>query len=85
LGRRLPTGNPWLANPAFVVPDWDRIDVGIGLGLAGAALREGSEYRFGFEKNKTGHDLVVWLDKTVDLESIEARRVSVSIIPRKGK
>jgi hypothetical protein len=74
-------GTMWLVNPAFVVKNWSQPDTGIGLRLDGAALANGTDYRVGFEETGSGIDLVIWLNKTIDLNAKEDHRVSLSIIP----
>lgn len=71
----------WLVNPAFVVPNWNESEIGITLKLDGVTLRNGSEYRFGFEQRESRKDLVIWIQRTIDLTAIEGHRVAVSILP----
>lgn len=74
-------GTMWLVNPAIVVKNWNRADVGVSLKLGDTALTNGADYRFGYEQTKTGKDLVIWVNKTINLTAIEDHRVAISIVP----
>ena len=74
-------GTMWLANPAIVVRNWNQPDVGIALKLDGATLRQGADYRVGYENTATGKDLVIWVNRTIDLTAAEDHKVAVSITP----
>jgi hypothetical protein len=74
-------GTMWLVNPCIIVPEWNSGVTGISVKLDGTALRHGPDYRFGFETTATGKDLVVWLQKTLDLTEVEDHRAAVSILP----
>ena len=76
-------GTMWLVTPAIVVKNWNQSDVGIGLKLDDATLVNGTDYRFGFEQTKTGKDLVIWVNKTINLTTADEHRVAVSIIPNR--
>jgi hypothetical protein len=75
-------GTMWLVNPAFVVKNWNRTEVGISVQLNGATLSSGVDLRFGYEQTEQGKDLVIWLNKTIDLNIVEDHRVEISINPK---
>ena len=45
------------------------------------ALANGTDYRFGFEQTATGKDLVIWLNRTLDLNERDEHRAEISITP----
>lgn len=73
----------WLVNPAFVVKNWNQPAVGFRFELDGKPLANGTVYRFGYEQTATGQNLVIWLNRTIDLNVLEEHRVEISIIPGK--
>ena len=56
-----------IVNPAFIVKDWGTS--GVELKVDGKTVKQGKDFRIGYEETHTGSDLVVWLkmksDKTV--------------------
>ena len=76
-------GTMWLVNPAIVVKNWNQSEGGINLKLNETTLANGTDYRFGFEQTKAGKDLVIWLNKTINLTTADEHRVAVSIIPNR--
>ncbi len=62
-----------IVNPAFIVPDWGRSDLAIKVN--GRELKQGKEYRKGYEEGKMGTDLVIWLNYKAN------RKTSIEIIP----
>ena len=74
-------GTMWLVNPAIVVPNWNDSEAGITLKLDGVPLKDGPDYRQGFEQKESGKDLVIWIQRTIDLTAAEDHRVAVSIEP----
>ena len=73
----------WLVNPAFVVKNWNQPETGFRFELNGKALANGTDYRFGFEQTVTGQDLVIWLNKTLDLNDRTGHRAGIAIIPNR--
>lgn len=57
----------WIINPAFIVKDWGTSPV--KLKVDGKTVKQGKDFRVGYEETHTGSDLVCWLkmksDKTV--------------------
>jgi hypothetical protein len=78
-------GTMWLVNPAIVVKDWNQPEVGFRLELNGTALLSGVDYRFGSERTAKGKDLIIWLNKILDLNALQDHRVEISIIPDRPK
>lgn len=78
-------GTMRLVNPAIVVKNWNQPEVGFRFELDGKALATGTDYRFGFEPTAPGKDLVIWLNKTIDLSALDEHRVAISIIPERPK
>ena len=78
-------GTMWLMNPAFVVKNWNQPETGFRFELDGKALTSGADYRFGYEQTATGKDLVIWLNKTLDLNAAEDHRVNIAIVPERPK
>lgn len=78
-------GTMWLVNPAFVVKNWNRADSALRLELDGRPLASGADYRFGFEQTAAGKDLVIWLNKTLDLNERDEHRAEIAIIPGSDK
>lgn len=76
-------GTMWLMNPAFVIPNWNESDVKFRMTLDGQPLVDGSDYRCGFEKTAGGQDLVIWLNKTIDLNEREDHNAQIEIEPLK--
>lgn len=74
-------GTMWLVNPTIVVPSWNDSNAGITLKLDGVTLKNGPDYRLGFEQHESGNDLVIWIQRTIDLTAIDDHRVAVSIVP----
>jgi hypothetical protein len=74
-------GTMWLVNPAFVVKNWNQPDSALRLELDGKRLTSGTDYRFGFEQTATGKDLVIWLNKTLDLNERDEHLAEIAIIP----
>ena len=75
-------GTMWLVNPAIVVKNWNQSEVGISLELNGTALSSSVDFRSGYEQTEQGKDLVIWLNKTIDLNAVDEHRVEISIIPK---
>jgi len=50
------------------------------LELDGKPLASGADFRFGFEQTATGKDLVIWLNKTLDLNERDEHRGEIAII-----
>ncbi|MBL8856094.1 MAG: hypothetical protein JNK57_19170 [Planctomycetaceae bacterium] len=74
-------GTMWLVNPAFVVNDWNDSQTPFRVELDGNQLTSGVDYRFGFEPTKSGKNLVIWLNKTIDLNDREEHSAKFAIIP----
>ncbi len=74
-------GTMWLVNPAFVVKNWNQPDSAFRLEIDGKPLTSVTDYRFGFEQSSTGKDLVVWLNRTIDLNVRDEHSVEFAIIP----
>jgi hypothetical protein len=49
----------WIINPALIVKDWD--EPGIKLKVDGKTIKQGRDFRVGYEQTSTGKDLVIWL------------------------
>jgi hypothetical protein len=62
-----------IVNPSFVVKDWGK--AGVNLEIDDKPLKQGMNFRVGYEKTDKGTDLVVWLK----VESTES--ISISIAP----
>ena len=78
-------GTIWLVNPAIVVKNWNQPEAGFRFELDGTALTSGTDYRFGYEQTATGKDLVIWLNKTLDLNAPDEHRVEIAIVPKSPK
>ena len=78
-------GTMWLVNPAFVVKNWTQPETGFRFELNGKALTSGTDYRFGYEQTATAKDLVIWLNKTLDLNVPDEHRVEIVIAPERPK
>ena len=76
-------GTMWLVNPAFVVKSWNQPEAGFRFELDGKVLTDGTDYRFGFEQTAAGKDLVIWLNKTLDLNVRDEHRTEISIFPNR--
>jgi len=57
----------WIVNPAFIVKDWGTS--GVEVKVDGKTMKEGKDFRIGYEQTFTGVDLILWFkmksDKTV--------------------
>jgi hypothetical protein len=64
---REPGAPMYIVNPAFIVKDWDTS--GLELKVDGKKVKQGKDFRIGYEETHTGSDLVLWVkmksDKTV--------------------
>ena len=69
---------PW--HFCSVTENWDQSEVGFRLEIDGKTLASGTDYRFGYEQIATGKDLVIWLNKTLDLNERDEHRAEVAII-----
>ena len=49
--------------------------------LDGKKLSDGADYRYGYESTTSGKDLVIWLNKTIDLNEREDHDARISINP----
>jgi len=49
----------WIINPTFIVKDWD--EAGVELRMDGKTVKQGKDFRIGYEETHTGKDLVLWL------------------------
>lgn len=78
-------GTMWLVNPAFVIQNWNPQDAAFRIEVDGQSLRNGEDFRFGFEQTKTGSNLVIWLNKTIDLNKREDHRAEFEIVPEGQK
>ncbi|MBL8808966.1 MAG: hypothetical protein JNM43_02215 [Planctomycetaceae bacterium] len=77
-------GTMWIAKPAFVIPNWKH-DAAVVLTVDGEKLKPGSDYRSGIETTSTGKNLVIWINRTIDLNSREEHRAEFTIEPRKSR
>jgi hypothetical protein len=48
-----------IVNPTFIVKDWDT--PGVVLNVDGKNLKEGKDFRIGYEQTPSGNDLILWL------------------------
>jgi hypothetical protein len=78
-------GTMWLVNPAFVVINWNDTQSPFRIQLDGDLLVNGSDYRFGFEQTATGKNLVIWLNKTLDLNDRDEHNAMMTIIPETSR
>jgi len=62
---------PWIVNPAFVVKNWGKREA--VLTVNGKELKPGKDFRFGYEEDQAGADLILWLK----MKSDEAVRFSL--------
>ncbi len=74
-------GTMWLINPAFVVPNWNETETSFQFELDGETLSDGVDYRYGYESTTSGKDLVIWLNRTIDLNEREEHNAKISINP----
>ena len=74
-------GTMWLVNPAFVVKNWNDSDMAFRVELDGKALTKGTDYRVGYEASGTGSNLVIWLNRTIDLNTRDEHSATLAIIP----
>lgn len=64
----------WIINPAIIVKDWD--EPGITLKVDGKTIRQGKDFRIGYEQTTTGKDLIIWLKMKTN------KSVNFSIFPK---
>jgi hypothetical protein len=74
-------GTMWLVNPAFIIKDWGTDD--IALEIDNVELNREKDYRVGYEKTAEGTDLVIWIHRTIDLNTEPGHDINVSIIPKR--
>ena len=55
-------------NPAFIVPEWGKSDVIIN--VDGRELKQGEDYRAGYEEGKTGTNLVIWINFSANKKTV---------------
>lgn len=72
-------GTMWLVNPAIVVPLWNDVDPSIDLRIDHERLAQDTDFRVGLERRGTGTDLVIWINRTFDLNAIENHRVGLTV------
>lgn len=78
-------GTMWLVNPAFVVPNWNHSSAAFRFILDGETLTPDDDYRFGFETTATGKNLVIWLDRMIDLNERDEHSAAFAIEPTEQK
>jgi hypothetical protein len=49
----------YIVNPAFIVKDWGRS--GVELKVDGKPVKQGKDFRIGYEETHTGTDMVLWV------------------------
>ena len=64
----------WLVNSVFIVKHWH--EPGVRLKVNGKTMKQGKDFRVGYEKTLTGRDLVIWLKMKTDHD------VQFSIAPK---
>lgn len=76
-------GTMWLVNPALVFPHWNQAEVAFRFRLDGKLLTNGTDYRYGLESTTDGNEknLVIWLEKIVDLNFLEDHNAELLIEP----
>ena len=74
-------GTMWLVNPTFVVKSWNQPENSFRFELDGKVLAGGTDYRFGYEQTATGKNLVIWLNRTLELNERDEHRAEIAIIP----
>ena len=57
-----------IVNPAFIVPEWGKSDVIIN--VDGRELKQGEDYRAGYEEGKTGTNLVIWINFSANKKTV---------------
>jgi len=66
----------FIRNPVFIVKDWGNADVSIK--IDGKTLKQGKDYRIGYEKPYPASDLIVWVKKSTD----KSMNISISPVSR---
>ncbi|MFO0977796.1 MAG: hypothetical protein U0996_15440 [Planctomycetaceae bacterium] len=74
-------GTMWIAQPAFVIPGWKH-DAAVVVTVDGKELRPRIDYRSGVETAGSETNLVVWINRTIDLNPREEHRAEFTIAPR---
>ncbi len=72
-------GTMWLVNPTFVVPNWNDMQAPLTLSIDGVNQNLHQDYRVGYEPNRSNASLIIWLNKTINLNELEDHRVEISI------
>lgn len=74
-------GTMWLVNPAFVISDWKGDATNVHVTVDGEIMKPGRDFRSGLEVTSEGRRLVVWLNRTIDLNAREEHRAEFSVGP----
>ncbi|MFM7979962.1 MAG: hypothetical protein ACKPKO_11670, partial [Candidatus Fonsibacter sp.] len=74
-------GTMWLVNPAFVISDWKGDATNVHVTVDGEMMTPGRDFRSGLEVTSEGRRLVVWLNRTIDLNAREEHRAEFSVGP----
>jgi len=73
-------GTMWLVNPTIIVSNWNQAAVG-DVSVNNGQLVSGIDFRAGYETNGAGTNLVLWLNKTYDLNNATNHSITMSINP----
>lgn len=74
-------GTMWLVNPAFVISDWKGDATNVHVTVDGEIMKRGRDFRSGLEVTSEGRRLVVWLHRTIDLNTRDEHRAEFSVGP----
>ncbi len=74
-------GTMWLVNPAFVIPNWQGDATHIHFTLDGDRMTPGRDFQSGIEETAAGRNLVLWLNRKIDLNVREEHRAEFTVAP----
>ena len=76
------TGTMWLVNPVFVIPQWAERASDIRLRIGDEYLQPGTDFRTGIEDKEGDKQLVIWVRRTIDLNSLDDHFVQFCVEPK---
>jgi len=72
----------WLVNPVFVIPQWAERASDIRLRIGDEYLQPGTDFRTGIEDKEGDKQLVIWVRRTIDLNSLDDHFVQFCVEPK---
>lgn len=75
-------GTMWLVNPVFIIPQWADRPSDIRLRIGDEDLQPGTDFRTGIEDKEGDKQLVIWVRRTIDLNSLEDHSVQFCLEPK---